>query len=518
MVDKQAHPLLRDRAVGLSAELVRQLDEAVDAVDRRQPEQAEALLAELLAREPACAEARRLLGVVQQLRGEHALAVANLRQAVAQNPDDALAQMNLGIALQSVGEPEAALAALRRTCGLAPDFAPGWFNYGQMLLALGRPVGAITALHRVLDHDPDHPAARLVLAEAQAGLGAAAQAAANYREVLQRRPASAEAWTGLCNLAGERFGADDVARLRQVLQTALPAPAVRTALGFVLARALEDQAEFHEAFRVLRKANAQARRQVQWNASAEHARAEAILAAFASPLDGAREASADGQVVFVVGLPCSGAALVAHSLAAHPQAGGDDRPDLQQVIQAESLRRGPVGARRAGTQTPEDWARLGCDYLARSDSRRGGKPWLVDACLPNWLLLGAAMTMLPQARVVNVRRDALETCFDCYSQLFASGNEFSYALDDLAGYWHDYDRLLRHWQALYPGRVLELTGESLLAEPEDQLRRVLAFCGLDDDPACAARLRAERGARADVARGALYGSELDRLRKLLDAA
>lgn len=518
MVDKQAHPLLRDRAAGLSAELVRQLDEAVDAIDRRQPEQAEALLAELLGREPACAEARRLLGVVQQLRGEHVPAVANLRQAVAQNPNDALAQMNLGIALQSMGEPEAALAALRRACGLAPDFAPGWFNYGQMLLALGRPAGAITALHRVLDHDPDHPAARLVLAEAQAGVGAAAQAAANYRDVLQRRPASAEAWTGLCNLAGERFGADDVARLRQVLQTALPMPAVRTALGFVLSRALEDQCEFHEAFRVLRKANAQVRRQLQWNAGVEHAHIEAVLAAFARPLNGAREALPEGQVVFVVGLPCSGAALVARSLAAHPQAAGDDQPHLQRVIEAESLRRGPAGVRRAGTQTPDDWARLGRDYLARSASGRSGKPWLFDACLPNWRMLGAAMTMLPQARVVNVRRDALETCFDCYSQLFASGNEFSYALDDLAGYWHDYDRMMRHWEKLYPGRVHELASESLLAGPEEQLRGVLAFCGLDDDPACVASLRSERGVRADVARGALYGNELDHLRKLLGGA
>jgi tetratricopeptide (TPR) repeat protein len=517
MVEKQAHPLLRNRAAGLSAELAHQLDEALAALGRQQIGEAEALLAGVLAREPDCVEAQRLLGLAQQLRGDHAQALATLRQVVAKSPGDALAQMNLGILLHSTGEPEAALALLRRACELAPDFAPAWFNFGRMLMLLGRPAGAITALHRVLDHDPDHLAARRAPGQAQVGLGCVAPAAAHYSQVLQREPVRAEAWAGLYGLVGERFDKDDVARLRQALKASLPDPMARTALGFVLARALEDQADFHEAFRVLRKANAQMRRRLNWNAASARARANAVMAAFAgSP--GAGEASAGGQVIFVVGLPCSGAALTARTLIGHPQAGGDDRPDLQQDIDAESQRRGQPLARWAGAATAEDWARLGQDYLARSASRRGGKPWLIDACLPNWLLLGAAMAMLPGARVVDVRRDPLETCFDGYRQLFASGNEFSYELDDIASHWHDYDRLVRHWRELFPGRLFVQDSESLLAAPDTQLRQLLAFCGLDDDPVCLDKLRAERSARPEMVRGALYGSELDRLRKLLGVA
>ena len=114
--------------------------------------------------------------------------------------------------------------------------------------------------------------------------------------------------------------------------------------------------------------------------------------------------------------------------------------------------------------------------------------------------------------MVNSRGDALETCFACYRQLFASGNEFSYDLDHIASYWRDYDRLCRHWQRLFPQHFLEYVHESPQADPEAQVRRLLAFCGLEYDPACLALHR-----QPSTARSVRYGSELNRLRMLLGA-
>jgi hypothetical protein len=137
------------------------------------------------------------------------------------------------------------------------------------------------------------------------------------------------------------------------------------------------------------------------------------------------------------------------------------------------------------------------------------------------------MAMLPGARVINSRRDALENCFGCYRQLFVSGSDFSYDIDDLASYWHDYDRLSRQWQHLYPERFFEHVYEALQADPEAQVRRLLAFCGLNYDPACLAFHRTQRTVntasaaqvrqplRQDTARAALYGDLLNRLRTLL---
>lgn len=528
MVASQVHPLLRDRAAGLSPEVVRLLGEAGDAMAGGELERAEAALAAVLAAAPDSTEALRLSAQLQQLRGEHAQAVTILRQALAKDPRDALLHIGLGVSLQSQGENEAALSALQRACELAPDFAPAWFNLGRMFQLLGRPAGAITALHRALDLDPAHLAARLVLAAAQTSLGAETQAAANYREVLQREPGHPEAWSGLSALGSERFGADDVARLQHVLQMPQPTPHARIQLGFALARALEDQADYRAAFRALRKANAWRRRQLNWSAARMCTHVDAVLAAFAEPLAGAADAALGGQVIFLMALPHAGARLAGQILAAHPYVGGvDESAHLQRVVSEESARRGKPLLQWMGAATPADWARLGTDYLARIGPATRGRPRVVDAHRLNWRLVGAAMAMLPGARVVHCRRDALETCFACYRELFASGHDFSYDLDDLASYWRDHERLGRHWQRLFPQHLLVLDHEALLAEPDATVRRLLAFCGLDYDEACLGfaheptdtrtALRTRQPWSREPALAARYGAELDRLRLLLGA-
>ena len=115
-------------------------------------------------------------------------------------PDDAMVQMNLATALYAGGEFAAAVPYLRRACAWHPDFAPAWFNLGKMYMLQGRPAGAVTALHRALDMDPDTVPARVVLAQAQTGLGMVTQARANYREVLRCEPGQPIAWGGLTDL------------------------------------------------------------------------------------------------------------------------------------------------------------------------------------------------------------------------------------------------------------------------------------------------------------------------------
>jgi hypothetical protein len=135
--------------------------------------------------------------------------------------------------------------------------------------------------------------------------------------------------------------------------------------------------------------------------------------------------------------------------------------------------------------------------------------------------------MLPGARVVVCRRDPLETCLSCYRQLFARGQHYTYDLAELAAYWRDFDRLTDQWLRHYPGQVIVQTYEDLLADPEAQTRRLLAFCGLRYAPECLDFHRAERVVRTasaaqvrqplfrDGARAPRFGASLDPLRAAL---
>lgn len=256
------------------------------------------------------------------------------------------------------------------------------------------------------------------------------------------------------------------------------------------------------------------------------AQVDALLGIFARPLHGASDPTPGEPVIFIVALPQSGSVLTEQILVAHPQlAAAGDLSDLQQVINEESVRRRRPLQQWAAMAPAADWLRLGRDYLARTECWRRRKPCFIDRSLHNWRLMGAALAMLPGARVVSSRRDAFENCFAFYRQLFASGHEFTCDLDHMVSYWRDYDRLSHHWQRLFPTRFIEHGYEAWQADPEVQVRRLLDFCGLAFAPACVVFHRKQGASpnsmspgqllRRDSERAALYGKNLDRLHALL---
>ncbi|HEV2681284.1 MAG TPA: sulfotransferase, partial [Rhodanobacter sp.] len=181
----------------------------------------------------------------------------------------------------------------------------------------------------------------------------------------------------------------------------------------------------------------------------------------------------------------------------HPEVeGANEITDLPQVIEDESKRRGKPFPQWVPDATAEDWSRLGRDYLARTERWRRERPRFTDKNLVTWQLVGAIMAMLPGAHVVSSHRDPMETCFACYRQLFSNGAYFSYDLADMASHYQDYDRLSRHWQAMFPQRILDYPYEALLADPETRIRQLLAFCDLTFDEACLAPHLASRTVRS----------------------
>lgn len=515
MAAEPLHPLLRDRASGVPVVARKRYEEATLAMARRDLPAARAALAQVLQVVPECAEAQRLHGLATHLAGDHKQAVAMLRQASAQRADDGLLQLNLGTALYACGDFRDGLAALQRACDLAPDFAPAWFALGKALHQQGRLAGAITALHRAVDLDAEDAPMRSELADAQAQWGAHDEAAANYREVLRQDLSHPRAWLGLAEVQGERLSEEELARLRHAVQLPGISAPERAELSFALARAWEARSDYPEAFRMLRKGNAQMHKLLGWDAAIARSRAEAIQREFAAPVP-STDSRLGEQIIFVVGMPRSGAALAGRVLAAHPSvATAEESPWLSQVLDAESARRGQSFPAWVAAATPADWARLGEDYLARIAPLIGTHPRFVDRALPNWRLVGAAMAMLPGARVIDVRRDGLENCFSCYRQLFSGGHAFTYDMDNLASYWRDYDRLSRHWRQLYPARVLGHPHDGWRNQPRQTLSTLLAWCGLDDAPACLDIVQPKRVARQGPPRAPRYDHALSRLRTLL---
>jgi tetratricopeptide (TPR) repeat protein len=435
----------------------------------------------------------------------------------------------LGVALFKTGAADEGIVHLRKACGLAPHSARTWFNLGEALKQDARLSEAADALQHAIGLDPSLAAGRLSLARVQASLGRIDAAARELREILRREPTNAEAWFGLSNLNTIRFSADDVARIRETFALAAGSPGQYEMAGFSLAKALEDQGAYAEAFEVFRVANAARRKRVRWDAEGEHERIDAILRVCANWDPPPQPRQQGEEVIFIASIPRSGSTLVEQILASHPDVeGANEINDLAVVVETESRLRHAAFPLWLPATSAEDWQRLGREYLSRTTRWRERKPRFTDKNMASWYLAGAALAMLPAARVAIVHRDPLETCLACYRQWFEGDAGLTYDLDEMADYCIDFTRLSRFWMEKFPDRVFDLEYEALLAEPESTIRRLLAFCGLPFDQACLDFHGTERAVlsapsaaqvrqplRRDTARVARYGDKLDHVRQRL---
>ncbi|MDO1529642.1 sulfotransferase [Fulvimonas sp. R45] len=469
------------------------LAEAGRAINQRQPDLAEKALTKALALAPNLADAQFMYGLALLMRGDAGKAIGFLRKAAVQRPADANMRMYLGCALHDAGALDEALDHLQRACELAPQQSAPWYNLGKALKQRGQSREADQAFRRALALDEGHALARIGVADIATMQGDIPRAVAEYRHVLSRHPECAEAWHGLANLKTESLGPADIDLIRRALRQPNLASETRVLLGFSLFRALEDQHDYANAFEALRQANADKRRQVEWNAAAERTQIDRIMEAFSAPLPAPLDSALGHEVIFIASMPRSGSTLVEHILATHPDvAGANEIPDLPQVIEDESRRRGQPFPQWVPAATDDDWQRLGRDYLARTARWREQHPRFTDKNVANWPLLGAVRLMLPGAKIIHCHRDPVETCFSCYRHLFRHGVHYSYDLGEMAEYYRDYERLSAFWLARHPRHVLDYPYETLVREPEVQIRRLLAFCELDFDSACLAPHQTKR--------------------------
>lgn len=475
---------------------------------------------------PQHPEVLRMLAAALSAQGASPEAVAAIEQALSFWPDDPTTLTTHAIVMQANRRMKDALESFRLASELAPESANNAYNLGRALYRAGEESESLQALERALDLDPEHRNARATAADVLTRMGRVDESVAHLQYLLKRNAADARTWSALALLRPAAVDAAGVAAMTTAFDNPATSADERVRLGFALGKLHADAGRHAESYACYFRANSMVRQRVPWNAQG-HARAiDELLAAFATP---SAPDAFGSEMIFIVSLPRSGSTLTEQILAAHPQVdAGDERNDVFNVIEDESRRRKQALAQWAPQATSADWRRLGEDYLERSRRWRANGTHATDKLPANWLWLGAIAQMLPGARIVDCRRDRLETAWSCFCHLFRIGTQdFSFAFDSIAAFARDYDRAMEHWRALYPQRIRAQGYETLVADPEGQTRELLAFCGLQFDPACLRFWEAQRHVRTasaaqvrepirrDTARTDNYGALLDPLRKAL---
>ena len=217
----------------------------------------------------------------------------------------------------------------------------------------------------------------------------------------------------------------------------------------------------------------------------------------------ARRAGAGAQSdepIFIVGLPRAGSTLLEQILASHSRVEGtQELADIPRMV-LDFQDRVPNfdNPRYPGALDGLDAAefrRLGEKYLRDTRIYRIGKPHFIDKMPNNFRHLGLIHAILPNARIIDARREPMACCFSNLKQLFASGQEFTYSTRDIARYYRTYLDLMKHWDEVLPGRILRIWHEDVVDDLESNVRRILDFCGLEFEPACVEFHKTERSVR-----------------------
>jgi tetratricopeptide (TPR) repeat protein len=410
-------PPSRDpRLEGLSPSAARRLSIASQAIAVGHAVTAEQRLSGLLAVYPNHPEVLRMYAGLQCLRGDFYGAVTTMERAIALHPNDAAFWSSMGSALLEAARYDEAIDALRHACELDPEYTSAWYNLGLAYIRCMRVDEAAAALRRAVSQSSDQSInARVILGDMFRAENRLDEAIEEYRAVIAMQKHAGMAWWGLVEIKTQRLGDEDLAQLREAMKIPRATGEDLSAMGFALARLLEDRGLYAEALAALEQANARIRARRHWDGAAYSAHLEAILRAFAPPPVGAPDALLGHEAIFVTSMPRSGSTLTEQILAAHSQVdGGGEVSDLPSVLIEESQRLGKGFPDFVPDLTPHDWERMGRRYLERTMKWRSGRPYFTDKMPSNWHYIGVIRAMLPGAHVVVARRDPLETCLSCY--------------------------------------------------------------------------------------------------------
>ncbi len=490
---------MRERLRGLAPELAVKMRQCLRLFESGERASATYWLLEVAEQAPDHPEVLYWQGLRHSEARDWAQASAALSRAAAQRAGDFRIWHLLASAQGREGDAVRARQSLAAATRCARS-ASQWLKLSIEWDAQGHYDEALQAADSALRLEPQSPVGRLQRARCHKALGAAEAAAADCRALIAAGREVARAWFSLLDLKTVRLTAAELERLDADARRADVPPADRPLLDFALGKALEDAGEHQRALEVFERGNRSVRARSPWDAAGFARRVAEIRFAFLdAPV--ASGAAQGHEVVFIVGMPRSGSTLVEQILAAHSQVeGASELPCLPQVIEQESRRRGRPFPAWVGQAGAEDWTRLGQEYLRLSARWRLQRPIATDKLPDNWLYVGAIRAMLPQARVIDCRRDPMETCWSCYKQLFAPGlANFSYDFQSLAQYWRACESLGDLHARAHPEHVRIQRYESLVAAPESQIREILAFCGLPFESTCVDFQTAPRAVRTPSA-------------------
>lgn len=521
------------RALQLAPNL-QKLAEAATQRNKDNNQRARDLCNEVLQSEPNNISAMRLLADIAA--GEHRIVEAEglMRRIIELAPTSPDAYRNLGLYLIDTGRPMEAIEQLQKAIALQPDDAELLGTLASLLSIVGRSAEALDAYERILAMQPHNHRALMGKGNMLQALGEDDKARTAYQACIAAHPQIGDAYWRLSKIEGYRLSDNEVA----AIETGLANDDLdeQSRINFLFARAVNDErrGDYAAAWQSYSDANARQRQFVRYDPLETEVEIDQLVATFSEEFIASWPERLNEKPVpiFVVGMPRSGSTLVEQILASHSQVEGlGELPYIRGI--AASARQPKPGAPSYPLSLHNVTRDEIVEYRQRyqqlaAHHRRDNGSHFVDKMPGNFKHIGFIRLIMPEARIIDIRKHPLDACVGNFRQLFAQGKTFSYDLQELGEYYLQYARLMDHWESVMPGQVLKVDYSDLVNDFDNQVERMLDFCGLQFEAGCLSFHKTQRAVntasasqvRAPIYKEAIgfwenYAEQLEELREVL---
>jgi len=375
-------------------------------------------------------------------------------------------------------------------------------HYAVESLQAGDYDTALEMFDRILEKLPHDSTTLTSKGHALKTIGRHDEAVTSYRAAFAAQPSHADAYYALANLKTYRFEDAEIEAMEQQISSGALSLDGRIQLEFALGKAYEDRKDYDRSFPHYEEGNALKRHQCRYKADQMQEELETQASVCTNELFElhAGHGCPAPDPIFIVGLPRAGSTLLEQILASHSQV--DGTMELPNILSLAHKLRAQKSV-QAEDGYPKNLWHLGADelrafgekYVEDTRIHRAGAPFFIDKMPNNFRHIGLIQLILPNAKIIDARRDPMACCFSGFKQLFAEGQEFTYGLTEIGRYYRDYVALMDHWDSVLPGKVLRVQYEDVVADLERQVRRILDHCGLPFEDACLEFFKTDRSVR-----------------------
>jgi len=442
---------------------------------------------------PADVNAVNVLGAVAEQSGQYALAETFFRYALDLRPDIAQLHGNLAVVLRRQGKIDAAVEVFKAALDIDPRQESYYLAVADVYVKFKEEGLLLAWLEKALQQCPGSAALLVQMGEAVKRTGKTELALTYFRKALKLAPKVSYIHQTLAHTKKFHEYDEDVAAMEALFKSDDLSDADRGRLCFSLGKVYEDLADYNESFKYYAQGNDLIRSGYDYCIDDDVRLFAEIRRVFNGQLFKRYAGSgyASEAPVFILGMPRSGSTLIEQMLAAHAQVYGAGELSLlaNTVNRLWSENIDPQGLLYpAGIDAVsiEALRNAGEYYVNRAlnFSDQDNVARITDKMPPNFLYIGLIKLILPNARIIHCRRDAMDTCFSCYKHYFTGGHRYTFNLEELGEYYKLYQGLMDHWHQVLPGHILDIDYEALVEDQAGELKKILEFCGLPWDDHC----------------------------------